>query len=594
MTQPGVEPDAVADPPAGGEASQFHVSIDRLQLAGGTSIDLPPAGVTAVVGPNNPGKSLLLRQVWSALGGQVAIVEWEPQLVQQLTLRRSSESRHFVAWLKQHASWSQVPAPFGQGFVPIGVPRNHPLTPQAAAQQWDHGNPHSLGELAPFLVQRPEVDARTQMIAGQVGRRSTATEPPTHPLHLLEVNTSLRQRLSDLTQRQFGLPLTFDSLGALSMLRVGLPGVPAPPVNEVDEAYWSALAKLPSLNSQGDGLKSFLGVLVPMLVRAWPIVIVDEPEAYLHPPQAYVLGQQIALAARDRGIQVLLATHDRSLLAGLLDVDEPVTIVRLTRSGDSTTVHQLPAGQVQTLWTDPVMRYSNMLEGLFARLVVLAEDDRDCRFYSAALDADQDSLPIPTSEVHLVPTNGKAAIAGLVHALRRLGVAVVATADLDMLRDTRELQHLVAAFGGDWPSLETDWRTATQQFTYQPTRATVGEIRRDVLSALSQEDEQVEASSITRAHVLTALRGLESPWGTLKRSGLDAINRGEPTAAAERLLGKLDELGIVLVRVGELEGFAPDLPVAKGPRWLGAALHQGYHRQPGAQSHVRRLMHRFV
>jgi len=40
-------------------------------------------------------------------------------------------------------------------------------------------------------------------------------------------------------------------------------------------------------------------------------------------------------------------------------------VVRLTRTGDATRAAHLDAEQVAELWTDPVLRYSNVLDGLF-------------------------------------------------------------------------------------------------------------------------------------------------------------------------------------------------------------------------------------
>lgn len=85
------------------------------------------------------------------------------------------------------------------------------------------------------------------------------------------------------------------------------------------------------------------------------------------------------------------------------------------------------------------------------------------------------------------------------------------------------------------------------------------------------------------------MRTAESPWQALKAYG-DRAFRGEAAAAANRLVNALDEIGLVLVRVGELENFAPGLGVSKGPRWLPAALQGGFHASPEAQAHVCRLV----
>lgn len=101
--------------------------------------------------------------------------------------------------------------------------------------------------------------------------------------------------------------------------------------------------------------------------------------------------------------------------------------------------------------------------------------------------------------------------------------------------------------------------------------------------------------SATADEFRTLVRSKESPWKALKQYGESAW-RGNPgaAAAAVRLLENLDELGIVAVKVGELEGFAPTLDVRKGPEWVPAAIWGGYHEQSAAQDHLRRMIRRAV
>ncbi|MGW3149098.1 AAA family ATPase [Streptomyces sp. NPDC001177] len=89
----------------------------------------------------------------------------------------------------------------------------------------------------------------------------------------------------------FRRPLTLDRLSKRVNPRVGDPGIPTPKIDRVTEEYLSALASLPGLMQQGDGMRSLLGLLVPLVTSLYPIVFIDEPEAFLHPPQATALGR---------------------------------------------------------------------------------------------------------------------------------------------------------------------------------------------------------------------------------------------------------------------------------------------------------------
>lgn len=46
------------------------------------------------------------------------------------------------------------------------------------------------------------------------------------------------------------------------------------------------LSKATPLREEGDGLRSFVSVLLSLMGRRKPVFLLDEPEAFLHPPYA--------------------------------------------------------------------------------------------------------------------------------------------------------------------------------------------------------------------------------------------------------------------------------------------------------------------
>ena len=349
-----------------------------------------------------------------------------------------------------------------------------PIQPKHLGAFW---NPNSLGRLADILVHYSEAISRAAMTE-PVDQRSDISKPPYHPVHVLQDDSSILTELNAICQQIFRAPLTLDRLSGRAVLRVGVPGVPAPAVDAVTREYRVALANLPALNSQGDGMRSLLGLMLPVVTATYAIVIIDEPEAFLHPPQAFQLGKFLAGIASSRGVQVLLATHDRNLLAGLLDTNAAVAVVRLERHTSGTKAHELSASEVHELWTDPVLRYSNVLEGVFHSVAVIAEGDRDCRFYQAALEAVDDAtiLPVSPSDIFFIPAGGKDGMARLVRALRAVRVRVVACPDLDILDDATKLRRLVEAFGGEWDELRDSYDKATHDLRAVSVQVTCGEV----------------------------------------------------------------------------------------------------------------------
>jgi predicted ATPase len=120
------------------------------------------------------------------------------------------------------------------------------------------------------------------------------------------------------------------------------------------------------LSLQGHGVRSFVGLYLTLATLPYPIVVVDEPEAFLHPPQARALGLEIARLSARNNTQVILATHSLDLLKGILDYNvATATVIRLTRDGDQNSVSHLSAELINELWADPLLRFSGALDGLF-------------------------------------------------------------------------------------------------------------------------------------------------------------------------------------------------------------------------------------
>ncbi len=571
----------------GGDAAAFSLALDSFALDDGSPVSLPAPGVTAIVGANNVGKSTLLRQVLEEVErfpGNPPLPGW--RLINSVQIRRGGSPADLAAWLGLHAHY--VTRGTDAGFVRGG--QQQVFRVENLVSDWTPGvSDKPLGYINRFFVHNAEAMQRIGM-AGGAGQRNDIGEAPQHPLHYLQDDPRLLAELVELSERIFGEPLTLDRLSGQLQLRVGRPGVEAPSVEAVTQEYRAALAALPPLGGQGDGMRSLLGLLLPLVAATYPIVVVDEPEAFLHPPQAAALGRALGEIAQARQLQVLLATHDRNLLSGLLESQVAVSVVRLTREANKTRAAQLDPELLRDVWSDPVLRYSNVLDGLFHRLVVLCEGDADCRYLAAALDAAARGEPllVPTSEVLFVPAGGKDGLPKVAKALTAVRVPVVASPDLDILDDEAKIRRMVEALGGDWSRVEADYRLATQPFRTAREPVLCRHVR-DAVDAALQDHLDEAYTADRRKAVLANLRISESPWKQLKRFG-EAAFSGQSAAAADRLLGTLESMGVVCVRVGELERFAPALGVSKGAAWLPAALQANEHRNVATQTHIRRVI----
>jgi hypothetical protein len=362
--------------------------------------------------------------------------------------------------------------------------------------------------------------------------------------------------------------------------------MPAPVRDSDDGTYRDALLALPELAEQGDGMRSFFGQLLPLLARSYPLVLIDEPEAFLHPPQAALLGRALGDLAAENNVQLLLATHDRHLLTGLIESGVDLSVVRIDRKHKAALARQLSAANLRAVWSDPAVRYSNALDGLFHRLVVLVEGDGDARFYAASLDAaaEQGDLPFAPSDVLFVPCNGKGGMAKLARALVGLGVPVVASPDLDILQHAGELRTIIEALGGIWSDVANKHTAAVAGIAKRAAPLLIS----DLVQALPT-DKSAPLDDEVREIVERLLRTAVGGWEAIKISGVSALGGGGAGAAGAELIEALDQRGLVAVREGELESFDHALGAGKA-RWVAAALEAGVQNRPGPIAHVRRLL----
>lgn len=551
----------------------FSVAIKELVFSDGSITHPPVVGVTVLVGPNNSGKSATLRELLQSLSHQQPYPPIPLRTLQHIVLQRNGDYNALKGWLDENATY--VDDGYGNaGYQRIGASR---IALRELTTAWEASG-SGLGQLHAFLIWYANAESRLQLVGEQQQPNIDINYNPSHPLHYVYMSGALEQRISSMAEENFGDRLTMLRLGSQIGFRVGVPDVEPPRVNELNPEYVEALNKLPPLSQQGDGMRSFLGLYMALLVRSYSIVLIDEPDAFLHPPQSRSLGRELAALAMAGNLQVMVATHDSDLLRGLLEVPQAaVAVIRLTRRGDMNSAFQLHPAPLRDLWQDPLLRYGNALDGLFHKLVVVCEGDVDCRFYAITLDelTEEQRGGLHPSDVLFVPAGGKNRLHLVVAAMRAAGVPVRVAADFDVLDNGETLKRLVEAAGGVWETLKELWsalnspliasgRSPRRQFVRQE----IGEILgRSKSEALSTEDI---------ADLKQLLRE-ERGWNLAKTAGLAAVPHGAARAAAQGLLQNLRAMGIHLLPGGELEGLVPSVG-GKSTSWLASVLADELHK----------------
>jgi len=547
----------------------LEVRIERLAISDGTELPVPPTGVVAIVGPNNTGKSAALRETFAHLSAQPDNPERPRRVVRRVDIHKQATEDELREWLEAQC-FAMTQRSTGERIYrrpqvgPVGWPQ--------LLAEWN-GYPTAFGpNLAQFFVSSGSAETRLTLVAG-TAQWDPMNDSPSNPMQVLFASRDLEQRLSDVSVEAFGVPLTLARLaGSQINLHVGT--AQHEPDIVPNEDYMHDLRNLPLVQEQGDGIRSFLGIMLTLVAASYPVVLVDEPEAFLHPPQARLLGRKLAAEATDRA-QVIVATHSIDVLLGLLDAQGAnVTIARMTRAGDINPVSVLRPDELRELWRDPLLRYSNVLDALFHRGVILCEGDTDARYYGAVLEASLAARGDPPHDLLITHVGGKARLASVVVALSAVSVPAAVIADLDLLREEERLRALVEALGGDWGDLRPDWQVVDAAVQGLARNPQIAYVREQVVAVLDNAARGSLAPN-EADRIREAIR-VEDGWTQAKRAGTQLIPQGNASDSCARLIERLRGLGLFIADVGEVERWEPGVP-GRSSAWVKGVLEQELH-----------------
>ncbi len=540
---------------------KVRVWLNQITFSGGTAVTLGPKDVVIIVGPNNSGKSATLRSIDERFKNP----DTSSAVVKTIEIAKEGSVDDLKAWLADN-----IPVKENYPGNYIYQMLNNGIRLEDVTFPWSQGT-SSLRTLGGFFCNLLSTEDRLRAANAQ-SSVSFTKENPRHPIHLLQRNDELEHEVSAEFRKAFGVDVVVHrNAGSTVPLLIGSRPIPRAGEDRVSHRYILELEKLANVETQGDGMRSFLGILLFALTGRESLLLVDEPEAFLHPPQARHLG---AILTKDRGRerQLILATHSADILRGALDSKNPhIRVIRLRRSGDDTLVKELNSAEITNVWSDPLLRYSNIFDGLFHEKVVLCESDADCRFYSAVTDSITEAAGPEQRRTDILFTHcgGKGRLPVVIRALRSLDVPLSVVADFDIINAEQPLRNIVEAAGGEWNVLEADWLQVKTSIDKKKAELSTEEVRKEIELILSQSAGALFPPTAKRK-IQEVLRR-SSPWSLAKTAGLAYVPNGQPTQACLKLFNKLETLGIFIVPVGELESFVRCIG-DHGPGWASEVI----------------------
>ena len=541
------------------EPQRPKLYFSTITFSDGTTLTLDEDDIVVFVGPNNAGKSAALREL------EKWVARSQPGLVvKNAEMTKKGTQEDLRAYLEAKAQKTGDIAHLHYGGIGYNIHHTN-------LSYFD--NPDDRHPVAPFFAKQLATESRITDSNAAPGI-ALFQDIPTHPIHLLLMDQALSKKISKKFKHAFGEDLTpFRAGGNKFPLYVG--DKPVMPIgkDELSEEFIDALlgSNVP-LEAQGDGMRSFAAVTLHILAaRTLSIQFLDEPEAFLHPPQARLLARYIA-ESKTGTSQLFIATHSTDVLEGLIEGgSEKVRIVRLRREGDVNHIKELSKQKTESVTKDTLARFSRVFDGVFFEHVVICEGDADCMFYQSLL-----SLPSISGDrrpdVLFVHTAGKHRMAKLADTLHSLDVPVSVIADIDILNEENTFRNLFEKLGGNWEQVKTHWSTVADQVVNQRPPLNAGQVADRIAGELEGITGNVEFPK-ERERAIKRIFKSASPWSAVKDSGRSALSPGESIKHFDKLCTKCSEHRLWIVPVGELEGFCRSVG-SHGPGFVEKVLEE--------------------
>ena len=536
-----------------------RIWINEIIFSDDTTIHFEKNDIVVFVGPNNAGKSASLKEAATLVKAKTN----RGKVLKDISIGKEGDETELFELLNKTASKSfDNPRQIlyrGFGFT---------IWEQTAKSNFSN-HTKGVGELASLFINSLSTEDRIRA-ANPANNIKLTTEALQHPIHYLQKDDQLENRFSDYFRQAFGTDLIVHrNAGSEVPLYIGEKPIPKTGEDRVSSSFLSELEKLDLLHEQGDGMRSFVGVILNAFISNHSILFIDEPEAFLHPPQSRLLGKMLAKdlpSAR----QLFLATHSEDFLKGLLDANiSNLKIIRIQRDGLINRVSSLTSSDIDSIWNDSLLRHSNVLDGLFHSKVVICESDSDCRFFSAVLSAQFDNTGSIAPDILFIHCGGKHRIPTAIKALTKLNVPIIVVSDFDVLNDINPIKEIYEDLGGVWSDIESDWKVVKKEIEQKRPEFLTVDIKREIEATLNSTTERI----FPKEKINEILRALKkaSAWSEAKEVGKSYIPSGNATQAFERLQVKLKEKGFLILEVGELESFVKSVG-NHGPKWVSEVL----------------------
>jgi len=482
-----------------------------------------PASVNVFIGPNHSGKSLLLSELYDGIRQDVKS-RWKVLDSVSFVAIEDAERERLMEELR--------------GLVQPSI--QHPGTVEVHRGLWtgNFGKAAFESHLSKLQTCRSIGEnelARLFILAGNVLKldggerlgmlRACGREGPRigrygQLLSRLFYQDRQRKITQDIIHDAFGCYLVIDPLDQNFEAKISTTAPLLASERSLSEEAVAFYGQATKIDEMSDGVRAFCGMIASVVASDAKLILIDEPEAFLHPALCSKLAKELCRTAIANNQQLYVATHSAAFLMGCVQAGVDLNIVRLTYRNRAATSRLLQQEKLVPLMRQPLLRSVGALTGIFYESVVVTESDSDRAFYDEinhrCLNS-HDSRGI--ADTLFLNAQNWQTTARIVAPLRQLGVAAAAIVDADILLEgnSQAFQTLMEAAGMPPAS-----------------RTSLGQLR---------------------GQLHTIMKPIAK---TLKENGVSCVT-GDERHDLENFIGQLAKYGVFVVPVGELECWLPDL-----------------------------------
>ena len=533
--------------------------IEKIEFADGSELPLKPGSVTIVTGPNNSGKSTFLRDLDKHFGSGRGKNGYSGVIAKKVETKLHGTAKEFLERFHETEPYDaeEDRFKFEKGYSGNSYKAS---TLRSAIAKGKLPNPVEAS-FRKFLPAHERLHG--------TGYNNTIEAA----INQIFSNEAREIALSDIFRRSFGIDLILDRTRKEGIFYIADRKDLAPHDQRLTPEFRKWVEGLPALRQQGDGMRSFARLLIEIFVKRQSVLIVDEPELFLHPPQIRQLAGVVVNEKPDHS-QIFVATHSDDFVKGVLDTEpKDLNFIRLTRSAGKAEVRYLQNDDVKHLWSDPLLRTSNALSALFHQFTIVCEGESDARFLRWALDdlmSDDASI-----DYFITHCGGKQKMGGIVKSIGSIGASVLSFCDIDVLNDKTVFRKLFEAHGGTYADVSANHDLILRRVAERRTDVS-GHYFWSELDRIKQGAAVSDnISSDTSREIATLLRR-SSPWGRIKEDGAVAFVDSESLAAFRDIRGRSADLGLFINPEGELESLCRAISRSNKTTWLNEVLERPF------------------